>query len=278
MPFRRREVSNLGEDFESHSRYSDSNVPLGSSLRMIKTRNDMQLRPFPSLRVSLRCLLAATLVLASCRSSRNKTGQEPVSTSATESSDTKQIREIVTQVATEREASRKRNRLSGSEASAVERVVLAKAAVYSEANPKADVEAVRKNMSSQFYSYSDPKLPYFTPVTPIVPDAKTYIEDLNTTMEWYQAQGVRFRVEIGDILIRQKGNMAVSVGTMTSVLTFPDGTTERNPSRWTVVLEKEGGSWLSIHEHLSFYDGAVQTNSPVKKYRQEVEQLRKTQR
>jgi ketosteroid isomerase-like protein len=152
---------------------------------------------------------------------------------------------------------------------------LAKAATYTAANPNVDDMSARIQQSSRFYSYREPRLPYFTPVTPIVPSAKEYIDDLNTTMEWYQSQGIKFRVEIGDLQVRQRGAMAVSVGSMKSILTFPDGSEEINPSRWTVVLEKEGGTWLSIHEHLSFYDEAEQKKPVVETFKKDIIEFKK---
>lgn len=185
-----------------------------------------------------------------------------------------EIQQIVNDVLESRAKARHESRLSGPEAELVERTVLAKAAVYSSTNPRVDDEQARSDLASQFYSYSQPQLSYFTPITPIVPDAKTYRDDLNTTMEWYQAQGVKFRVQIGDIQIAQSGDMAVSVGTMSTVLTYPDGSSERNPSRWTVVLRKEGGTWVSIHEHLSFYNEEDQLDPIVDTYRAEIQKFR----
>jgi ketosteroid isomerase-like protein len=184
------------------------------------------------------------------------------------------IQAIVDDVLASRAKARHESRLSGPEAQSVERTVLAKAAVYSSANPRVDDFDMRSAMASQFYSYGQPRLPYFTPITPVVTDAKAYRDDLNTTMEWYQAQGVKFRVQIGDIHVMQSGDMAVSVGMMSTVLTYPDGSSERSPSRWTVVLRKEGGTWVSVHEHLSFYNEEDQLDPIVNTYRAEIPKLR----
>jgi len=186
-----------------------------------------------------------------------------------------EIENVVKSIAKARAAERNKNRLSGLDASEVEKVVLAKAATYTSDNPNVENINARIEQSSRFYSYREPRLPYFTPVTPIVAGAKEYIDDLNTTMEWYQSLGIKFRVEIGDLQVRQRGAMAVSVGSMKSILTFPDGSEEINPSRWTVVLEKEGGTWLSIHEHLSFYNESEQKNPVVETFKKDLIEFRR---
>lgn len=205
-------------------------------------------------------------VLYGCKSASSDAGRL--------SDDSQGIESVVSDVLRSRQEARQSSRLSGPDAKAVERTVLAKASIYSSANPRVNDETARRDMASQYYSYAQPQLPYFTPITPIVPNAQAYREDLNTTMEWYQAQGVKFRVQVGRLQIVQIGDMAVSVGTMTTILTYPDHSWDRNPARWTVVLRKEGGTWVSIHEHLSFYNEEDQLDPIVKKYRPEIKKFR----
>ncbi len=47
------------------------------------------------------------------------------------------------------------------------------------------------------------------------------------------------------------GNYVWGSATVNCAMTHKDGKTDNNVFRWTFVFEKQGGKWLTVHEHVS---------------------------
>lgn len=101
---------------------------------------------------------------------------------------------------------------------------------------------------------------------PVVRGAEAYIKTSLESEEAYRKAGYTFKIQLGELQIKQDGNLAFVVATPNGVVTAPDGKTVGGaPARWTVVLQKAAdGNWYIIHEHLSFYNAADAAAVPVR--------------
>jgi ketosteroid isomerase-like protein len=54
-----------------------------------------------------------------------------------------------------------------------------------------------------------------------------------------------------DAAVHFKGDLAYATATWDLLGTLKDGTKQHLALRWTVVLERENGDWLVVHEHVS---------------------------
>ena len=55
-----------------------------------------------------------------------------------------------------------------------------------------------------------------------------------------------------DLMVQRRGKMAWATYTFTTELKMKDGKSEKGVGRGTDVLEKRGGKWVIVHEHVSF--------------------------
>ena len=54
-----------------------------------------------------------------------------------------------------------------------------------------------------------------------------------------------------DADLHPAGNYVWGSSTVNCAMTHKNGKTDNNVFRWTFVLEKQGGKWLTVHEHVS---------------------------
>ncbi|HEY5990945.1 MAG TPA: nuclear transport factor 2 family protein [Candidatus Udaeobacter sp.] len=62
-----------------------------------------------------------------------------------------------------------------------------------------------------------------------------------------------------DLRVHRQGNWAWATATWRAELTKKDGSQEHVEGRYSAVLEKRGGQWLVVHEHMSVPMGATPT-------------------
>lgn len=63
-------------------------------------------------------------------------------------------------------------------------------------------------------------------------------------------QSIKFKLN-DDVQVHRFGNIAFGTATARSDLLHKDGSKEGVDTRWTVIWEKQGNSWLVVHEHYS---------------------------
>src|SRR5947209_7844877 len=54
-----------------------------------------------------------------------------------------------------------------------------------------------------------------------------------------------------DLKLQPAGTYTWGTATINFEMTHKDGKVDKGDMRWTVVFQKEGGKWLTVHEHVS---------------------------
>ena len=75
---------------------------------------------------------------------------------------------------------------------------------------------------------------------------KEGVKQLNTGLD-----GMSLKVH-DDVAVRRKGSVAWATYTFSAELRWKDRKVEKGEGRATDILEKRGGKWIIVHEHVSF--------------------------
>ena len=75
---------------------------------------------------------------------------------------------------------------------------------------------------------------------------KEGVKQLNTGLD-----GMSLKVQ-DDVAVRRKGSVAWATYTFSAELRWKDRKVEKGEGRATDILEKRGGKWIIVHEHVSF--------------------------